>query len=816
MQIQTTKRVVETDIDTPIKNFSIKNSPMAFKILSDKLYSDKPLAVVRELGCNAYDAHVAAGTMDTPFEVHLPNQFEPWFHIRDYGTGMSEEQVMNLYTTYFESTKSDSNDFVGALGLGSKSPFSYVDQFLVIGYHGGMKKTYTAFIDQAGTPAITKNDEEPSDEPNGIHIQMPVEVGDFSAFAKAAKKVFHRFPTLPKVTGNREADLTQVKYVLEGPNYKLRSNEEYSYGSHSRCYAVQGTVAYPIDPYKINIPMNEKQREMLNNMPVDIIFPIGELDIAPSREELSYDKRTQANIMKAVDSVIAHVPDFARSILDAADSIYAAKLLYGKWLGDNSQQSRFMRTVLDRKLVWKGQEISDAIIKVRTYNFAAVDASKKAALASLVDSNNSQLQAEVLTKNNVQQYGDTAYFSARSLDSKNRNKRLSASYQVELKINLANEPIIILTDDNRMGRQVVRWIDHNYTDCGRDVVVLRVPPQFHKEVVSQLEGCPNIILSSTLNEPPVIPADPTAKKKDIRKLYRVKNFTNSTYDGGVNLSSEEEVDVNDGGYYLCRYNKEIIHPGHEFPDDSNTAPTRGGQELAQMLYQANQLGMMNDNNGQMLPIFVFNSTHKHLVKKNPKWINLYDHLKTKTAEMLADKAIVAQLDAITVHHTIDQYLHGYNNIREAFPLLKSGIKPVKAKSKWNSFIETMQTHFDLVDTFYKTATGNSESTVVGSKATEYKPSFLLFSSRAEKFLALKPYDKKKAEAFCTKIKNDLAKSYPYISVMLSDMCFQTGSYAYRSNDRNNWSLNKKYLTHYINVCDASPSLTHSALNIVLP
>ena len=89
-------------------------------ILSDGLYSNKILAVIRELSTNAYDSHVDAGVADRAFEVHLPTRLEPYFHVRDYGTSMTHDQCMTLYTTYFRSTRNDSNDAVGCLGLGKK------------------------------------------------------------------------------------------------------------------------------------------------------------------------------------------------------------------------------------------------------------------------------------------------------------------------------------------------------------------------------------------------------------------------------------------------------------------------------------------------------------------------------------------------------------------------------------------------------------------------------------------------------------------------------------------------------------------------
>ena len=151
-----------------IGEFRIRNSAKAFNILSSGLYANKIRAIIRELSCNAVDSHVAAGKQNTPFDIHLPTTLEPWFAIRDYGTGLNHEQVTSIYTTYFESTKTNSNDFIGALGLGSKSPFSYTDNFTVTAIKDGVKGIYSAFINGEGVPSIAKMGEEATDEPAGV------------------------------------------------------------------------------------------------------------------------------------------------------------------------------------------------------------------------------------------------------------------------------------------------------------------------------------------------------------------------------------------------------------------------------------------------------------------------------------------------------------------------------------------------------------------------------------------------------------------------------------------------------------------------
>ena len=89
--------------------FSILSDPKAFAILISKLYNNKPEAIIRELSCNAADSHVEAGKENEPFTVHIPNGLEPYFSIRDYGVGLSHEDMMGLYATFFQSTKTGSN-----------------------------------------------------------------------------------------------------------------------------------------------------------------------------------------------------------------------------------------------------------------------------------------------------------------------------------------------------------------------------------------------------------------------------------------------------------------------------------------------------------------------------------------------------------------------------------------------------------------------------------------------------------------------------------------------------------------------------------
>ena len=296
-----------------IGEFRIRNSAKAFNILSSGLYANKIRAIIRELSCNALDSHVAAGRADWQFDVHLPNQLEPHFSVRDYGTGLNHEQVTNIYTTYFESTKTESNDYIGALGLGSKSPFSYTDNFTVTAIKDGRKGIYTAFINEAGVPSIALMMEEQTDEPTGVEVKFSVnDHWDFSSFTQEACNVYKWFKQRPVISGNDRFSFADVTYITKDIIPGVH------HADHQRgSYAVMGNIAYPIE-----IPNSDKTIDptllklLLNGLVME--FDIGELDFQASREGLSYIPQTVAAIKSKLEALNAQL---AVHIAEEADKI---------------------------------------------------------------------------------------------------------------------------------------------------------------------------------------------------------------------------------------------------------------------------------------------------------------------------------------------------------------------------------------------------------------------------------------------------------------------------------------------------------------
>lgn len=275
---------------------SVELTPEMFEMLSAGVYQNPKLAIVRELLCNARDAQVEAGNSDTPIRVTLPNAFKPNLVFRDFGTGLSHERIMNMYLTYGASTKKGTNSAIGEKGIGSKSPLSYTDSFLVISYYNGTKTTYNIHKNK-GIPQVTKLAEENTSEENGLEISIAIKQEDHYIFKANVSKFLFAFNFPVKVVGDYEP--STVAYTIETDLYKV---VEYNYNVpvESGCYALMGGVLYDLSK-----EVTSQIKEVVAGSIIFLPFKIGSLSTAASREALSMDDPTT----KALEERIVEVKD---------------------------------------------------------------------------------------------------------------------------------------------------------------------------------------------------------------------------------------------------------------------------------------------------------------------------------------------------------------------------------------------------------------------------------------------------------------------------------------------------------------------------
>lgn len=306
--------------DVDYAPFQVAVNGKTFKVMLDDLYSNKIRGVIRELASNAVDAQIEAATAEQPFDIFLPTTLYPEFRIRDYGTGLSHEDVMNLYVTLFESSKDTNNDVTGAFGLGSKIPFAYTDAFLVTSYFNGEKRVYTANMGSDGTPGMRhiRDLREATDEPNGLEVSISVRSEDFTKFSDELAHLVLAFPQLPNVTSGNFIPLEPIWKSNDGSIFAI--GRDY-YGTQ---YAIkQGCAIYPVSTYIYDAGLRD---DYTHTIVVDV--PIGTVDVAPDREKLSMTPATEKVVKDACVQAAETVRSEVISNLDGARNRREVRRLY--------------------------------------------------------------------------------------------------------------------------------------------------------------------------------------------------------------------------------------------------------------------------------------------------------------------------------------------------------------------------------------------------------------------------------------------------------------------------------------------------------
>lgn len=338
MKIAALEKTVET-FGLNIQNqFKLEFDAKMAQVLADGLYSNKILAIIRELSCNAYDAHAAVGNKN-PFEIHLPTKLEPWFEIKDFGTGLSSEDISDIYTTYGKSTKTNSNKYIGQMGLGSKSPFAYTDAFTVSSRFNDVETIYSMYKDSNGMPNFAKMGEVKTKEHNGLTIKIPVKKVDISSFDQNYKNFFSFIEKQQQPIVNVDG-LKVRKPLFSGKNW----NFYHATGlGRSGLYAKMGHVVYPID------------EKLFFDHCLVIDFKIGDLDVAASREALQFNKRTQ----KKVDETYATVNDEMSKAISAEINKQPTNYKAYAWMNKNLASFDFNK--FKSSFLYKGIDLDKCI-----------------------------------------------------------------------------------------------------------------------------------------------------------------------------------------------------------------------------------------------------------------------------------------------------------------------------------------------------------------------------------------------------------------------------------------------------------------------
>lgn len=301
------------------------------------LYSDTILAVIREYSTNALDTQIEAGVTE-PIRVTTPNAFNNLFVIEDSGTGMSKDDLQKTYAMFGASTKDQSNDYNGSMGLGSKSALTYTDSFTVISTKDGITTTAIVGRDEEGNGIMEVLSEVDSGDPSGTTIQIPAKSGDEFEFERKADEFYSYWPEGTVILNGvpvKPFDPASIGYEELVDDLWVKRSE-----ISSTLTIVMGNVAYR---HHFERPYDK----MASDLKIFFYAPNGVVQFSPSRESLLMNKPTTEYVESLIDSAVDLFISKATDAISGAVSIVDAL----------NEQNKYRGIFVDGALEWNGKPL---------------------------------------------------------------------------------------------------------------------------------------------------------------------------------------------------------------------------------------------------------------------------------------------------------------------------------------------------------------------------------------------------------------------------------------------------------------------------
>lgn len=314
---------------------SAKGMDIASYFLRDKIYSNKPLAVVREYICNAIDEHKKHSiAKNVDVKIDRDEDGNVIWSVRDYANGLSEHDVRNIFGMYFESTKAGDNDSIGGFGIGSKAGHCYSDTFYVTSYFEGTETVYACVLGAGpkGVPVgeIFAVSSGPTTE-SGIEISIDV-TKDAYIFHNCTTTMIRCFPPDVAITlisplyGDKNPDVPIHIEIIGDYTFSAYNRHEFSspYYSNTLIYIRIGGVIYACNTQKIYT----RGGNIKNPIVIDV--PIGNLTLPISRESIENTPNNEKELQEIanaysklveLDKENLKVPSMAQSLVESRWSL---------------------------------------------------------------------------------------------------------------------------------------------------------------------------------------------------------------------------------------------------------------------------------------------------------------------------------------------------------------------------------------------------------------------------------------------------------------------------------------------------------------
>lgn len=287
-------------------DFSFMDTATQFRRHIDQ-YNDKYRAVISEIGSNAADEVILAineKRQIKPYEIHLPCEGTSNLMIRDYGRGMSIDQLVENVNPG-KTEKDQDNVRLGGFGVGMIAPLCLADFVIKTRQNGVETIAHITQDGGTGAPSIVVSSQKQTERPDGTDVIIPMTTRERPELIRALKEFLEYMPPkLRPVLFN--AENVKIDYFFDKPDITDLRKEGIPVISEPRSGGYYGnqetTFIIGWRPYTVrNLPSGALEpHRMITNLlkSPKYIFPIGYLSVSDNRETLSMDKITSERIVK--------------------------------------------------------------------------------------------------------------------------------------------------------------------------------------------------------------------------------------------------------------------------------------------------------------------------------------------------------------------------------------------------------------------------------------------------------------------------------------------------------------------------------------
>lgn len=312
---------VQIESDLNVSEFTFSNPEKIMYMFSTTFYK-KPLeSAITEILMNAADEHLKYNVKESVYLTY--NEFSDYVDgcseivIRDYGKGLTEEEVKEIYTTFFKSTKEQSNTQWGCFGLGSKSPFAVNDTFVVRSFTKDKIETYVLTLVNNVKPVYTKiKEEENIYSDTGLEVRIQIPRSKYNIYVDDIYRICTNvyICTSVPVKFIQTDSVKHTKPIISSV-YFFKTNDlelHIGYNLLDRYYENM-QILYSGRIYKyIHYDIDHKIMSLLDKLKMQIIIipQIGTIDLISSRENIIINDKFY-NLLDNVNDILSKI-DFIK------------------------------------------------------------------------------------------------------------------------------------------------------------------------------------------------------------------------------------------------------------------------------------------------------------------------------------------------------------------------------------------------------------------------------------------------------------------------------------------------------------------------